>query len=91
MKYEISIFLIHNRAVFGTAAGTATVTERFHGRMDFKIFLMFIVAENTGSVNITVTVTQGWKLTVVHSPEVIEFTIGWKVFPYEKSLFGKLS
>ena len=25
--------------------------EQFHGRMDVKIFLMFIVAENTGSVN----------------------------------------
>ena len=28
--------------------------ERFHGRVDFKIFLMFKLAENTGSVNIMV-------------------------------------
>ena len=48
--YEIFLFLIHNRAVFRTAG--SYVTERFHGRIDVKIFLMFIVAENTGSVNI---------------------------------------
>ena len=26
-----------------------TARERFHGRVDFKIFLMLILAENTGS------------------------------------------
>ena len=30
-----------------------TSRQRFHGNMDVKILLMFIVAENTGSVNIS--------------------------------------
>ena len=30
-----------------------TSREHLHGNMDVKIFLMFIAAENTGSVNIT--------------------------------------
>ena len=29
-----------------------TSRQQLHGKMDVKIFLMFIVAENTGSVNI---------------------------------------
>ena len=29
-----------------------TSQEQFHGKMDVKIFLLFIVAENTWSVNI---------------------------------------
>ena len=44
--YEISV-LIHKRTVFRTAAGSY-VTERFHGRMDVIIFLMFKVAEILG-------------------------------------------
>ena len=47
-------FLIHNRAVFRTATGTASsyVTGTVSWKFDVKIFLIFIAVENTGSVNI---------------------------------------
>ena len=45
-------FEIHNRVVFRTAAGAAGSYGTLVGKMDVKIFLMLIVAENTGSVNI---------------------------------------
>ena len=34
-----------------------TSWERFHRRMNFKLFLMFTVAENTGSVNISIYIS----------------------------------
>ena len=46
MKYP---FLIHNTAAFRTAAGTAG--SYVTATVQWKIFLMFIVVENTGSVN----------------------------------------
>ena len=50
---EISV-LIRIRAVLRTAAGTASsyVTGTVSWKMDVKIFLIFIAAENIGSVNI---------------------------------------
>ena len=52
--YEISVFLIQNtRSLF--YGGHYLSLQRLmwlHGKMDVKIFLMFIVAENARSVNI---------------------------------------
>ena len=45
-------FLIHNRMVFRTAAGTASSYVTLRGKTDVKFFLMFILAENTASENI---------------------------------------
>ena len=52
--YEISVFLIHNtRSLFyGRHYSSLRRIVSFHGKLNVKIFLMFIVAENTGSVNI---------------------------------------
>ena len=52
--YEISVFKYttgrHSEQPPEQLAHTSR--QPFHGKMDVKIFLMFIVAENTGSVNI---------------------------------------
>ena len=73
--YEIPVFLIHNRAVFRTATGTAS--SYVTGTVSWKniIFLMFIVAENTGSVNISLTTNRigylvGWLPHAAISPSV---------------------
>ena len=52
--YEISFFLIHNKVVIRTATGTAGsyVTGTVSWKNGCQNFSMFIVAENTGSVNI---------------------------------------
>ena len=74
MKYP---FLIHNRVVFRTAAGTAGsyVTRRFHEKMDVKICLMFIVSENTGSVNISKILTAFSRLV-----SDVYMSENWKIF-----------
>ena len=53
--YEISVFLIQNtRSLFyGRHYSSLHRLMSLHGKLNAKIFLMFIVAENTGSVNIT--------------------------------------
>ena len=57
--YEISVFLIQNtRSLFyGRLYSSLHRLISLHGKLNVKIFLTFIVAENTGSVNI-----QFWKL-----------------------------
>ena len=52
--YEISVFLIQNtRSLFyGGHYSSLHQLISLHGKMDVKICLMFIVAENTRSVNI---------------------------------------
>ena len=52
--YEISVFLIQNtRSLFyGRHYSSFHRLMSLHGKMDVKFFLMFIVAENTRSVNI---------------------------------------
>ena len=52
--YKISVFKYTTGRYSGQAAGAvgSYVTYVFYGRMDVKIFLIFIVAENTRSVNI---------------------------------------
>ena len=49
-------FLIHNRRYSEQPPEQPAYMSRMfrHGKMDVKIFLMFIVAENTGSVNVFV-------------------------------------
>ena len=53
--YEISVFQIQNtRSLFyGHHYSSLHRLVSLHGKLNVKIFLMFIVAENTGSVNIT--------------------------------------
>ena len=53
--YEISVFLIQNtRSLFyGCYYSPIHRLMSLHRKLNVKIFLMFIVAENTGSVNIT--------------------------------------
>ena len=52
--YEISVFKYTTGwySEHPSEQPAHTSWQRFHGKMDVKIFLMFIVAENTGSVNI---------------------------------------
>ena len=53
--YEISIFK-YTKGRYSEEPPeqpTHTSWQRFHGKMDVKMFLMFIEAENTGSVNIS--------------------------------------
>ena len=54
--YDISVFNTQQGGIRNCRKKPPTYTsrERFHGRMDVNIFLMFIEAENTGSVNIAV-------------------------------------
>ena len=58
--YEISVFLIQNTwsLFYGRHYSSLHRLMSLNGKMDVKIFLMFIVAENTRSVNITY-----WKLS----------------------------
>ena len=52
--YEISVFKYRTGQFSEQPPEQPAHTSRqqLHGKMDVKIFLMFIVAENTGSVNI---------------------------------------
>ena len=51
--YEISVFkYTTGRYSEQTEQPAHTSRQQLHGKMDVNIFLMFIVAENTGSVNI---------------------------------------
>ena len=52
--YKISVFLIQNtRSLFyGRHYSSLHRLMSLHGKLNVKIFLMFIVAENAGSVNI---------------------------------------
>ena len=50
--YEISVFKYTTGQYLEQTAHTSR--QQLHGKMDVNIFLMFIVAENTGSVNIAV-------------------------------------
>ena len=54
--YEISIFKYTTGRYAEQPTEQPAHTSRMflHGKMDVNIFLMFIVAENTGSVNIQV-------------------------------------
>ena len=54
--YEISVFLIQkNRSLFyGRHYSPLHRLMSLHRKLNVKIFLMFIVAENTGSVNIVI-------------------------------------
>ena len=54
--YEISVFKYTTGRYSEQPPEQPAQTSRqqFHGKMDVKIFLMFIVAENTGSVNIQI-------------------------------------
>ena len=54
--YEISVFLIQNtRSLFyGRHYSSLHRLMSLHRKLNVKIFLMFIVAENTGSVNISI-------------------------------------
>ena len=56
-----------------------TSQQRFHGKMDVKIFLMFIVAENTRSVNIQVCT---WNLffEIWHQCHVTPYSDGHQVW-----------
>ena len=49
--YEISVFK-YTTGLYSEQQPAHTSWQQLHGKMDVKIFLMFIVAENTGSVNI---------------------------------------
>ena len=53
--YEISIFL-YTTGWYLEQSPTHTSLERFHLRMNVKNFLMFTVAENTGNVNIVLSI-----------------------------------
>ena len=56
--YEISVFKYKTPGHYSTLHRLMLL----HGKMDVKIFLMFIVAENTRSVNISVWQTDGLKM-----------------------------
>ena len=47
-----------------------TSRQQFHGKMDVKIVLMFIVAENTGSVNIKFGLVYLWFYITVNNISV---------------------
>ena len=53
-SYEISVFKYTTGRYSEQPPEQPAYTSRLplHGKMDIKIFLMFIVAENTGRVNI---------------------------------------
>ena len=61
-SYEISVFKYTTGRYSEQPPDQPAHTSRMflYGKMDVKIFLMFIVAENTGSVNIKVRKIQ-WK------------------------------
>ena len=55
--YELSVFLIQNSEIirslfYGRHYSSLHRLMSLHGKMNVKFFLMYIVAENTGSVNI---------------------------------------
>ena len=52
--YEISVFKYTSGGIQNSRRSSRLIRHacRFMEKMDVKIFLMFIVAENTGSVNI---------------------------------------
>ena len=54
--YEISVFLIQNTRslLYGRHYSSLHRLMSLHRKLNVKFFLMFIVAENTGSVNITI-------------------------------------
>ena len=61
-----------------------------HGKLDVKIFLMFIIAENTGSVNINVYLTPNYSLEMVPLQLNFRRYLGiWRISAWKKC--GSLS
>ena len=62
--------------------GAYTSRERFHGRKDVKIFFIFIVAENTGSVNILYEYIFNALTCILNCKDSTDNKIPWK--PYSE-------